>query len=232
MRWVIGIGLFLLLVDSFYLSQRWPDWKALAQGPVPQSNVMREYRRERRQDRNLPPMLWRPVPLSGIAQNVGRAVILAEDSRFYQHSGFDLIAFKEAMDHNMDVGRIRFGASTISQQTAKNLFLSNARTPLRKWHELILTFAMEQNLSKARILHLYLNIAEFGLGVYGVEAAARYYWNKPASALSWWQAIELAATLPSPRQNNPQTRTQAFLRRTQKIAEFMRAYKDSRLGAR
>ncbi len=157
-----------------------------------------------------------------IPAHMQRAVVVAEDSRFYWHAGFDLIAFKEAMDNNMTEGRFAFGGSTISQQTVKNIFLSSSRNPLRKWHELIITWGMEKNLSKKRILELYLNIAEFGRGVYGVEAAARHYWGIPARRLSIIQAAELAATLPSPRKNNPRTRTKAFERRVEKILRWMR----------
>ena len=150
----------------------------------------------------------------------GRAVVAAEDSRFWQHGGIDWQALREAMQHNYEQRRLVYGASTISQQTVKNLFLTASRDPLRKWHEAWLTLGMEQNLSKRRILEHYLNIAEFGRGVYGVDAAARFYYGIPASRLQGWQAIELAASLPSPVANNPQTRTRAFLRRVNRIRRY------------
>ncbi|HEY0634777.1 MAG TPA: transglycosylase domain-containing protein, partial [Gammaproteobacteria bacterium] len=120
-------------------------------------------------------------------------------------------------------GKVVYGASTISQQTVKNMFLSGSRDYLRKWHELLLTWSMERNLSKPRILEIYLNVAEFGPGVYGVEAASRYYWNIPASALSYDQAVQLAACLPSPKKHNPKTNTRTCQRRAAKISRHLKA---------
>ena len=151
-------------------------------------------------------------------------MILAEDSRFYEHSGFDLIAFKEAMDYNLREGRLVLGASTISQQTVKNLFLSPSRNPLRKWHELILTWGMEHNLTKRRILELYLNVAQFGQGIYGVQAASQAYWGIEPDQLSVAQAAELAATLPGPVKNNPVTQTRYFEKRSKKILSLLDRY--------
>jgi monofunctional biosynthetic peptidoglycan transglycosylase len=164
---------------------------------------------------------WQPVALSRVPAPLVRAVILAEDARFYAHDGFDLIAFKEAMSYNLTEGRMALGASTISQQTVKNLFLSQARTPLRKWHELVLTWGMEHRVSKRRILELYLNVAEFGAGVYGVQAASRAYFQTPVDEISLAQAAGLAATLPSPTRNNPATRTSYFERRAERILELL-----------
>ncbi|HEY8554378.1 MAG TPA: monofunctional biosynthetic peptidoglycan transglycosylase [Burkholderiales bacterium] len=217
LRWGLRLALIALIADFFYLMLTWPDWKALAEGPVPKSNFMLQYERARAEDRRLPPLRWRPVPLARISKPMIRAVILAEDARFYEHGGFDLIAFKEAMSYNLEEGRLALGASTISQQTVKNLFLSPARNPVRKWHELVLTWGMESNLRKRRILELYLNIAEFGTGIYGVQAAAEAYYGVSAAELTAVQAAELAATLPSPTRHNPATRTPLFTRRAQKI---------------
>ena len=149
------------------------------------------------------------------------AVIVAEDARFYSHNGFDVFAFQEAMQSNLEKGRFKYGGSTISQQTVKNMFFNSSRNPLRKWHELIFTIGMEFNVSKDRIIETYLNVAEFGKGIYGVEAAARSYWNIPVNRLTTQQAIELAATLPSPVKHNPHTRTRTFLRRIKKISAYM-----------
>ena len=124
------------------------------------------------------------------------------------------------MEYNLSRKKLVYGASTISQQTVKNIFLSPSRNPLRKWHELVLTIGMERNLSKERILEQYLNVAEFGRGLYGVDAAARYYWGIPASALTSSQAVELAAPLPSPTRNNPKTRTRSFQNRVKKIRRY------------
>lgn len=212
-----------LVIDAFYVSTLWPDWNTLATGPVPTSNFIKQYQSVYRKH-HWPSLQWRPIQYQDIPQHLQRAVVVGEDSRFWQHSGFDLIAFKEAMDYNLAERRFAFGASTISQQTVKNLFLSASRNPLRKWHELLLTWGMEKNLRKRRILEIYLNIAEFDRGVYGVEAAARHFWGIPASQLSIGQAVELAATLPSPGKNNPRTRTDAFLHRVEKINSWLEPY--------
>ena len=222
--WALWLVVFLLIVDSFYLVLTWPDWARLSSGPVPKSQFIRSYELRRNQDRALPSLRWQPVALGRIPTSVQRAVILAEDSRFYQHSGFDLIAFKEAMDYNVAQRRFALGASTISQQTVKNLFLNPSRNPLRKWHELILTWGMEHNLAKDRVLEIYLNIAEFGPGIYGVEAASRAYWSKSVSALTLTEAAALAATLPSPKKHNPATQTARFTKRVDKIMRFLERF--------
>jgi monofunctional biosynthetic peptidoglycan transglycosylase len=121
------------------------------------------------------------------------------------------------MLYNLERGRFVYGGSTISQQTTKNLFLSPSRNPLRKWHELVLTLALEHHLDKRRIMEHYLNVAQFGRGLFGVEAAARHYWGIPAARLSQRQAIELAATLPAPVSSNPATRNRSFRQRFNKI---------------
>lgn len=221
--WSVRLLVLFLVVDAFYVSAIWPDWQALAAGPVPKSNFIKQYEQDYRKHR-WPHPHWYPVVYQVIPDYMQRAVVVAEDSRFWQHSGFDLIAFKEAMDYNLSEQRMAFGASTISQQTVKNLFLSASRNPLRKWHELLLTWGMEKNLGKKRILEIYLNIAEFGRGIYGVEAAARHYWGIKADHLSVAQAIELAAALPNPVRDNPHTRTDAFIRRIDKITGWYTAF--------
>ena len=220
LRWALRIVLILLVIDLVYLASIWPNWKALAAGPMPKSSFMMQYQ-EKASAQKLPRLNWQPVPLNRIPRHLIRAVILAEDSRFYTHSGFDLIAIKEALDYNLEQGQLRVGASTISQQTAKNLFLSPSRDPLRKWHELFLTFGLEHNLRKSRILEIYLNVAEFGRGIYGVQAAAQHYYGKNADQLDLQQAAELAATLPGPVKSNPTTRTERFEKRTQRILEWL-----------
>jgi monofunctional biosynthetic peptidoglycan transglycosylase len=224
LRWTLRALLVLLVADLFYLSVVWPDWPRVARGAIPKSNFIVEYERAVAEHKDRPTLRWQPVPLASIPKFLQRAVILSEDSRFYEHKGFDLIAFKEAMGRNLEEGRVVFGASTISQQTVKNLFLSPSRDPLRKWHELILTWGMEQQLRKPRILEIYLNVAEFGQGVYGVQAAARHYWNVDVGALSPQQAAELAATLPSPIKHNPATRTEAFDKRAQRVLRLLQRF--------
>lgn len=214
--WLPRLLLLALVVDAFYVATIWPDWKQYRSGPVPKSSFIKHYEKTRRQHHN-PPLQWSPVPVTSMPEHLLRAVVIAEDSRFFQHSGFDLIAFKEAMDYNLHSGRAAFGASTISQQTVKNVFLSPRRDPLRKWHELLITWGMEHNLRKLRILEIYLNVAEFGIGIYGVEAASQHYWGKPVSTISLEQAMELAASLPAPKKQNPNSRTKNYEHRLDKI---------------
>lgn len=230
MRWTLRILLVLLVLDLIYLAMIWPDWKTLARGPVPKSNFMQLYE-AKQANRDWPKLRWQPVPLAKIPRHMLRAAIVAEDSRFYTHSGFDLIAIKEALDYNIGRGELAIGASTISQQTVKNLYLSASRNPMRKWHELILTFGLEQNVRKSRILELYLNVAEFGRGIYGVQAAARAYYGIDVEALGLEQAAELAATLPSPVKQNPAFRTERFLRRSQRILDLLTREQTARNAA-
>jgi monofunctional biosynthetic peptidoglycan transglycosylase len=211
----------LVLLDCLYLAWIWPSWESLAKGPAPKSAFIESYEASLARGDDIPPLRFQPVPLSRIARTVQRAVVVAEDSRFFQHDGVDVEALRDAIDENLEQRRIVLGGSTISQQTAKNLFLSPGRTPLRKWHELLLTMAMERHLEKRRILELYLNVAQFGEGVFGVEAAARHYWGTSAAALTTRQAAELAAALPSPVKHNPDTRTPRFERRVRKIIRFL-----------
>jgi monofunctional biosynthetic peptidoglycan transglycosylase len=220
LRWGLRILLVLLVVDLVYLATIWPDWKLYAQGPIPKSSFMQIYA-GKRAARGWPEARWQPVAQAQIPRHMLRAVIVAEDSRFYSHSGFDLIAIREALDYNLERGGFLVGASTISQQTAKNLFLSASRNPVRKWHEMVLTWGLEHNLRKSRILDLYLNVAEFGRGIYGVQAAAQAYYGVDAGDLSLVQAAELAATLPSPVKNNPRERTERFQKRAQRILDLL-----------
>lgn len=217
LRWAYRLALLVLLVDLIYLATIWPDWTPYVSGPVPKSRFIQVYEEQRAEHNDWPNLRWQPVSISSLPPAMLRAVIVAEDSRFYQHGGFDIAAIREAFDYNLEKGRLARGASTISQQTAKNLFLTPSRNPIRKWHETVLTWGLEQNLSKQRILEIYLNSAEFGQGIYGVQAAAEFYWGIPAARMTVTQAAELAACLPSPRKNNPDLRTPFFIKGSQRI---------------
>jgi monofunctional biosynthetic peptidoglycan transglycosylase len=139
------------------------------------------------------------VPYGRISVHLKRSVVVAEDAKFLDHEGFDWEAIQDALARNKQKGKVVAGASTISQQLAKNLFLSGDRSWLRKGQEAIITGMLEHTLSKRRILELYLNFAEWGEGVYGAEAAARHHFGVSAAALGPEQAAWLAAILPSPR---------------------------------
>jgi monofunctional biosynthetic peptidoglycan transglycosylase len=234
-RWLlrIAVGLAaLLLLDALYIAVRLPDWERVAVGPVPKSKFIQVYENSRADDASLPRLQWSPVPIANIPTHVIRAVVVAEDSRFYKHSGFDSEAFQDAMETNLTKGRFLYGGSTISQQTAKNLFFTPSRNPLRKWHELVFTYFMEKNLRKRRILEIYLNVAEFGRGIYGVEAAAQRYYNKSISEVTALEAIELAATLPAPVNHNPKSRTRFFIRHYRTVARHFHAAPGQRADSR
>ena len=145
---------------------------------------------------------YSPVPMSRIAPELQHAVVAAEDSRFFQHNGFDWIEIEKALDEEEDRGYLR-GASTITQQLVKNLFFTTQRSAIRKGLEITITPLMELVLAKRRILELYLNVIEWGPGVFGAEAAAQYHYSVPASRLTREQAARLAALLPSPLRRKP-----------------------------
>ncbi len=144
-----------------------------------------------------------PVSLPAISPNLQHAVIAAEDGRFYQHHGIDWKEVQKVVDKDLDEGRLGRGGSTITQQLVKNLFFTTHRSILRKVVEFTLAPTAELLLPKHRILELYLNVVEWGPGVYGAEAASRYWYNIPASRLSRDQAARLAALLPSPLRRKP-----------------------------
>jgi monofunctional biosynthetic peptidoglycan transglycosylase len=139
------------------------------------------------------------VDYARISANLKRAVIASEDGRFVEHDGVDWEAMEKAYHDNLRRGHTARGGSTISQQLAKNLFLSPHRSYLRKAQELLITYMLEASWSKRRILEVYLNVVEWGDGVYGAEAGARHYFGIPAAALDQDQAARMAAMLPAPK---------------------------------
>ncbi len=139
------------------------------------------------------------VPYERISLNVKRAAVAAEDTRFMQHFGVDWEAIDKARERNEKRGRVTHGGSTITQQLAKNLFLSGERSYVRKGQELLITWMLEAVMSKRRILEIYLNIVELGNGIYGVEAGARHHFGLSANQLEMPEAARLAAMLPAPR---------------------------------
>jgi monofunctional biosynthetic peptidoglycan transglycosylase len=145
---------------------------------------------------------YTPVPYGRISPYLRRGVLVAEDNGFYEHSGVDTDAMREAFERDWKRKQITRGGSTITQQLAKNLYLTPSRNPFRKVREYFLAMALERHLTKKRILELYLNVVEMGERVYGAEAAARFYFHKPASALSPREAALLAGCLPNPRLMN------------------------------
>jgi monofunctional biosynthetic peptidoglycan transglycosylase len=229
--------LWLLAVwpPPLWYRTHWPDATAFME--------MRE-EQAKASGRALPARRYRPVPMARIAPAMQQAVIIAEDQRFRQHGGLDYVEMRKALGYRRtgyswtspgDVGELLRavmsswtrrgsvrGASTITQQLAKNLYLSPSRNPLRKVKEAVTAWRLEAALDKDRILELYLNTVELGPNLWGVEAASRKYFDRPASRLTRQQAAALAATLPFPLRSNPgyrparmRARQQIILRRMQ-----------------
>jgi len=161
------------------------------------------------------------VPYERISIHLKRAVIAAEDGKFLDHEGFDWDALQRAYEKNLRKGRVVAGGSTISQQLAKNLFLSSQRTPWRKAQEAVITVMLEAVMSKRRILEIYLNVIEWGNGVFGAEAAARHYFRTSAAALGPDQAARLAAMVPNPRFYDRHRNTPHLSRQTRVILARM-----------
>ncbi len=165
---------------------------------------------------------WVPVPLRRISPYLRRAAVAAEDARFYEHSGVDWDAVRSSLEKDLEKGKLKAGGSTITQQLAKNLYLSPARTPWRKLREWAIARRLESSLSKDRILELYLNVIEFGRRTYGAEAASRRYFGKAAADLSPFEAATLAAVIPSPRIYDPVRHAARVARRARRILRWMR----------
>ena len=163
------------------------------------------------------------TPSGRIPPEMKWAVILAEDANFYKHEGFDVKAIKAAIKYDLEKKSLKKGASTITQQTAKNLFLSREKTITRKLKEIYLAYRMEQELTKGRIIEFYLNVAELGPMVYGIGHGSRYYFGKPPSALTPRECAFLAAMLPGPRlAYNPYKNLGKVLKRSDMILKLLR----------
>ena len=163
------------------------------------------------------------IPYARLSPHLKRAIVVAEDARFVDHEGFDWEAIEKAREKNRQKGRVVAGGSTISQQLAKNLFLSAERTPWRKGQEALITVMIEHLMDKRRILEIYLNVIEWGDGVFGAEAAARHYFGRHASDLGPEEAARLAAMVPNPRYYDRHRNTAWLARKTQMILARMPA---------
>ena len=208
---VAGAVFWLSLPDVTPLKTQWPKTTAF----------MERRRVELRRSGGGDRLDWSPVPLSAIAPDLSRAVIAAEDARFREHGGIDWVAVREAVRKNYQKGNVKVGGSTITQQLAKNLFLSPSRTPWRKLKELAIARRLERCLGKDRILELYLNVIEFGRRTYGAEAASRLYFGKSARDLTREEAATLAAVIPSPRIYDPLRHRERVERRSRRILARM-----------
>jgi len=208
------LGLTVISSFALYVVLTWPDVATLAEGK-PETTAFIERARSRGVDVD-----WRWVPYDRISLELKKSVLVAEDFSFFSHNGFDTHEIKIAAREAVKGKRVR-GASTITQQLAKNLWLSPSRSPFRKLKELILTRQLERDLSKRRILELYLNVVQFGPDVYGAEAASRRYFGTPPGELNREQAAKLAASLPRPSTWHPGVSSRGYNRSVTRILARM-----------
>jgi monofunctional biosynthetic peptidoglycan transglycosylase len=206
MKWKRKVFFSTLLLVAGYIGFEWityPDTAILA-STNPKSTAWMKMRTQESIDQGRKPrryQVWKP--LKSISPNLKNAVLIAEDAAFFQHEGLDYNEIREAIKINAEKLEFARGASTITQQLAKNLYLSPSKNPLRKLKELALTFSLERNLTKRRIFEIYLNVIEWGDGVYGAEAASRTYFGKSCTELSEDEAAALAAVIINPRRYSP-----------------------------
>ncbi len=220
-RWLLKVlataGFLLLLWQGWYVG--WVVWWRYVDPGQTSFMALRLTELREKNPKAQLRHIW--VPYGKISPQLKRAVVAAEDDKFIDHEGFDWEGIQKAMEKNQKKGKVVAGGSTISQQLAKNLFLSSAKTPWRKAQEALITVWLEMLWDKRRILEVYLNVVEWGEGVFGAEAAARHYFDTGASQLTAPQAARLAVMLPAPRkfEKNPNS---AYLdRRTQLILTRM-----------
>ena len=188
----------------------------------PKKTALMEYREEQWKEKGKRRSIYQVwVPLSGVSPYLVKAAIIAEDDKFYSHEGFDYAAMEAAMEKNIKARKWKSGGSTITQQLAKNLYLSPRKSALRKIREAAITWKLEHTLSKRRILELYLNIAEWGDGIFGAEAASRRYYGKGAGELTAIEAARLVSVLPNPIKYNPAGEQNYVLKRSEIIYDIM-----------
>ena len=222
-KWAIMLVLIIIsalsLSIAFYIV--YPDIAKLRK-VNPKKTAFMEYREnEWQRQGKKKKIVQRWIQLSQISPYVIKAVIIAEDDKFWSHEGFDFEAMQKALEKDLKQKTFKIGGSTISQQLAKNLFLSPSKNPVRKLKEAILTWRLEQHLSKKRIIEIYLNVAEWGDGLFGIEAAAQRYYGKSASALSPVEAAVLATVLPNPLRYNPTGNSRYVQYRSELIYRIM-----------
>jgi monofunctional biosynthetic peptidoglycan transglycosylase len=197
--------LFILTLTAaaIFLGSTTPDVAWLQTTDPQETSLMRDRARQQGRGNQPPRKIWHWVPLSRISPYLIRSVIVAEDKEFFRNSGFDLESVFQALLLDIREERIVAGGSSITQQLAKNLFLGTSRSPMRKIREALITYKLEKDLTKDRILELYLNVIQWGPGIYGADAAARTYFHKSAADLTLPDAIRLASILPDPDHFSP-----------------------------
>lgn len=222
--WFLGSFLVLLALVAGWEWLRFPHVADLAKENPKTTAFMDRRRAELRAAGKDDKLEWDWVRLDRISPNLRRAVLVSEDSAFYEHGGIDLDQLRASFEENLEKGELARGGSTITQQLAKNLYLSPSKNPWRKVRELMITRSMEKHLTKKRILEIYLNVVEFGERTYGAEAAARRYFGKPAAALSPAEAALMAGCLPNPKRMNPGAPGKRLLSRQKIILERMSSW--------
>lgn len=213
---VVPVGLFVLLQLYFFLQIGW--WV----NHNPESTSFMRHQLSVMQQKNPDAKLkqkW--VPYNRISKNLKRAIIASEDANFSDHEGIDWNALEKAYEKNLKKGKVVAGGSTITQQLAKNLFLSGERSYLRKGQEVIITYMLEFWMDKERIYEIYLNVVEWGVGIYGAEAASLHYYGVSAAQLDAVQAARLAVMLPNPRYYDTHRGSAYLARRTELILRRM-----------
>jgi monofunctional biosynthetic peptidoglycan transglycosylase len=219
-------GLLILAVAGFayvgYIYLTLPDVRGLVK-ENPKTTAFMQLRLDEagRAGRARFAIRHRWIPYNQISPYLRRAVIVTEDAGFYDHDGIDLNEIKASLEKNWEEGQFLRGASTITQQLAKNLYLSPSRNPMRKVRELLITRRLEAALTKRRILEIYINMIEWGDGIFGCEAAARAYFGKPCATLSVDEAALMAGAIINPREHSPARPTKRLLRRQQIIVRRM-----------
>ncbi|MEW6439528.1 MAG: monofunctional biosynthetic peptidoglycan transglycosylase [bacterium] len=221
LRRLFLLAALLLAAGGAWQVLAWPAVEEVATRNPKTTAFIEQYKKERMKTGRGPPLSWKWVPYGSISPSLKQAVLVGEDIRFFVHNGFDYGEIQNSLKETLQDGEPPRGASTITQQLAKNLWLSPSRNPVRKIKEAILTYQLEKHLRKRRILEIYLNVVEFGRGIYGAEAAALHYFGKHASALDTHESALLAASLPRPSSWNPQSRSTYYRKHVQRITRRM-----------
>ncbi len=219
-RWALALAAAVFSYLAYvYLTL--PDVRVLAKSNPSATAFMELRTREGEAQGRALRIRHRWVPYSQISSHLKRAVLVAEDSAFFDHEGIDLEQIRASLELNWEEGRFIRGASTITQQLAKNLYLSPSRNPIRKLKELLITRRLEAELPKRRILEIYLNVIEWGDAIFGCEAASRAYFGKPAALLTPGEAALLAGAIINPRELDPAHPPKRLSRRQQIILRRM-----------
>jgi monofunctional biosynthetic peptidoglycan transglycosylase len=215
--------LLLIFVVVELATIPWISIGALRTVNPTETALMRQRKSEADADAKPYRVTQRWIALSRVPRHVQDAIIVAEDGTFYSHGGFDWYEVQESIEKNIEKRRAARGASTITQQLAKNLYLSTSKDPIRKAKEAIITLLLEGFLPKSRILELYVNCIEWGRGIFGIEAASQAYFGKPAASLTLEEGARLAAVIPSPLRHRPDADSPYVLRRKQIVLNRMAA---------